>query len=681
MSLLSCGAVLLAASSSMLASHEVRTPTPRLERGHGPAYVAQQAEFYLSAQQVGYIRPGLKIKVESLQIPSDTRKPVVEVTFTDDLDQPLDRAGKVTPGPVSMSFIMARYDADRRDYVSYTTRVQKSPITNVSAVQASADSGGKWEDLAIGRARYTFATALPAGYDQTVTTTLGIYATRAINLKDPVVLAKTYYYNLLHDFRPDGGTVTAKWDAVADATCNSCHDPLALHGGARRSVKLCVLCHNETQSLDPDTGNDVQMANMVHKIHFGPNLENGYTIIGFNQTAHDYGHVTYPQDVRNCETCHRPTATEGMIWLTNPSRQACGSCHDAIDWETGEGHAAGPQADDSACASCHRPEGEAEFDASIKGAHTIPTESAQLRGVGIEILEVTGAAPGAKITVKFRTYNLDDNSFIPPSSLASLNFHLGGPTTDYASYFTESGKNATVAGETATYAFSTALPPDAAGTWGLSADVYRNTTLNPGPTAAIREAAQNPYVAVPVTDAQAVARRQVVDLAKCNACHNTLALHGGQRFTIEECLICHNPNKTDASRRPADKLPAETVHFKYMIHKIHTGEDLSSDLTIYGFGNTPHNYNEVLYPGDRRNCQACHKPGTYNLPVPEGSLPTITNYGYYTPTQPEAASCLSCHDSRDAAAHAWVNTAPFGESCAACHGVSAEFSVERAHAR
>ena len=39
-----------------------------------------------------------------------------------------------------------------------------------------------------------------------------------------------------------------------------------------------------------------------------------------------------------------------------------------------------------------------------------------------------------------------------------------------------------------------------------------------------------------------------------------------------------------------------------------------------------------------------------------------------TPQQPTAAACLGCHDSQSAAAHAFVNTAPFGEACAACHG-------------
>ena len=32
-------------------------------------------------------------------------------------------------------------------------------------------------------------------------------------------------------------------------TCNKCHDPLSAHGGARRSVELCVLCHTPPESV------------------------------------------------------------------------------------------------------------------------------------------------------------------------------------------------------------------------------------------------------------------------------------------------------------------------------------------------------------------------------------------------------------------------------------------------
>lgn len=682
MAILQCGLVLLASGSILVSSH-TSSPIRHLARSTpAQGYSAQQLEAYLSPQQVEYIRPGLKITVSSITIPED-RRPVVDVSFVDDMDQPLDRAGKVTPGAVSISFVLAYYNPQARDYVAYTTRTQTSPITGQSAVQASADSGGTWEDVALGRARYRFRTALPANFDATKTHTLGIYATR--NLTS--ILGKNYYANVLYDFRPDGQAVTAKWEGFATATCNSCHDPLQAHGGARREVKLCVLCHNATQSLDPDTGNSGEFREMVHKIHRGrdlPSVRAGhpYQFIGFNQMVFDYSTVAYPQDIRNCTSCHQGTS-EAHIWYTRPSRAACGSCHDNINWVTGEGHVAGPQANDQACASCHIPEGESEFDVSIKGAHTIPSKSKQLRGLKMEILAVTNTAPGQKPTVTFRLTNLDDGSPVAPASLNSLNLHLGGPTADYATYVTESARGASFNGDTAVYTFNAALPANAQGTWTVAADAYRNVTIDNHTETGLtlREAAQNPVYSFAVTDTQARPRRSVVALANCNSCHDQLALHGGQRFKIEECVICHNPNKNDSARRPADKQPPESVDFKYLIHKIHRGEELTRDFTVYGFGNRPFNYNEVRYPGDLRNCQKCHQAGTYQLPLPQGLLPTQAPRDYYSPLRPESAACLSCHDTAYAAAHAYVNTAPFAEACAACHGKNSEFSVDKVHAR
>jgi OmcA/MtrC family decaheme c-type cytochrome len=186
---------------------------------------------------------------------------------------------------------------------------------------------------------------------------------------------------------------------------------------------------------------------------------------------------------------------------------------------------------------------------------------------------------------------------------------------------------------------------------------------------------------IPISDTEAQPRRDVVDLDRCNVCHDQLALHGGQRFKIEECVICHNPLVTDAEVRPDEEMPAESVHFKWLIHRLHTGHELARDFTVYGYRGSVHNYNHVGYPGDRRNCEACHRPGTYSVPLPDEALATPTERDIYSPMLPAAAACLSCHSSVDAAAHAYVNTAPFGESCAACHGDERDHAVPRIHSR
>jgi OmcA/MtrC family decaheme c-type cytochrome len=113
-----------------------------------------------------------------------------------------------------------------------------------------------------------------------------------------------------------------------------------------------------------------------------------------------------------------------------------------------------------------------------------------------------------------------------------------------------------------------------------------------------------------------------------------------------------------------------------MIHKIHSGTELTRDYVIDGAS-----FNEVRFPGDRRNCEACHMPETYGVPLPEGALPTQTPRDFVEEWQPASAACLSCHDTGDAAAHAYVNIAPFSEACASCHGEDRAHAVPKVHAR
>ncbi|MBI4483166.1 MAG: OmcA/MtrC family decaheme c-type cytochrome [Acidobacteria bacterium] len=645
-------------------------------------YSLWEKEAYLSEKQQAWIRPGLHIQVLDLQIPADTRKPVVIISMADDKNQPLDREGNLTPAAVSVSFILSRINPGASQYTPYTTRTQTSPITRVSAVQAGTDSGGRWRKLSDGVYEYTFGTALPENYPRNATHTLGLYATRDLTefgLRREVE-------NVIHNFVPDGSPVTTVRDVVRNEACNQCHDPLQAHGGARQDNRLCVLCH-EPSTKDPDTGNTVDYPIMVHKIHMGaelPSVQAGkpYQIIGFNQTVFNFSEIEFPQDARNCTTCHQK-GTQSAQYLTKVTRDACGSCHDNVNFATGEHHAGGRQTNDTRCASCHWPEGELEFDASVKGAHTIPNKSAQCPGVVFELVDVQNAKPGEKMTVSFRIKN-KKGEVILPEQMTSLSLLWAGPTTDYARVLRESATRAAPSGDLFTYTLNEPLPASAKGTYVVGIEGYRNVTLNPGTTKEItnvRDVGMNQVKYVAVTDAQPVARRKVVETAKCNQCHETLAIHGTNRRNTEYCVLCHNPNADDQARRPADKLPAESIDQKRLIHRIHMGEELTRDFVVYGFGNVAHNFKEVRYPGDQRNCLKCHAAGTYTLPLTQEALPTVTFRDFFTPQPPATAACLGCHDSRDAAAHAILNTATFGEACAVCHGEGAYFSVTKMHAR
>ena len=482
------------------------------------------------------------------------------------------------------------------------------------------------------------------------------------------------------------------WDVLTNGSCNTCHNPLSAHGGSRQDVKLCVLCH-QPQTTDPDTGLTVDMKVMIHKIHMGANLPSvqagtPYIIIGNNGSVNDFSTVVFPQDIRNCTTCHGSIdpsqphyATQAFNWFAYPNRAACQSCHDDVDFATGANHPAGVFTDDSACASCHVPTGGGEWNAAVIDAHTVPEKSTQLKGVKAQIASVTNTGPGQNPTVSF-TLTQNDGTPIPPSAFTTvnsdgstssgLNVIMSGPTTDYSipPQIRERADGATSSGGNSSYTFRTAIPADATGTWGFSIEARLTVTLDPAPqdTTTARDSAFNPVFYAAVTDAEAVPRRVVVDVAKCNACHDQLSFHGSNRLNPQECVFCHNPNMHD------DQDPPESLDFKRLIHRIHRGEDLTQTYL---------DFNGVRFPGDLRDCLTCHVAGSQEVleQPPPGLLATETPRDWYTPMLHNATACLGCHDSQSTAAHASSMTSPFGESCATCHGPNGGVAVDKVHAR
>jgi len=738
-------------------------------------YTTKDSEYYLTPEELLFIRPGLVLKITDVVIPADRQ---TEVTFTlsDPAGLPLDRTGVDTPGPVSTSFVLSYIPYYEEAYVAYTTRVQTSPITGDSVEQASSDSGGTYTQLGMGTYKYKFGTVLPEDYQTDATTTVGVYAVRNLDEFD----LGTYVANTLDSFIPSGIGEPVPRDIVTTETCNGrCHDPLAAHGGSRQAVGLCILCHNPTQGIDPDTGNSVDFPLMVHKIHMGEALTQDYTIIGFRQTPHNYNDIVYPAPISECDACHTggiPTENFPMVatpatarvcdssgvgetvltwqytdnveikvrsasnpegslfgiggptgsyptgqwiadgtwfdiydlntkkllssvpvnttvlgcisnapgtfrgepgtqhtnWMDHPTRVNCGSCHDNINWETGEGHSDYNlvMVDDIACSHCHVPYTDQEFDRSVKGAHLVLYKSSQFPGVLIKLISVANTNPGDHPAVTFSVGS--KYAPIDPAAMNRLRFTLSGPNTDYSFQAQETvGSSAVWAGDnTWTYTFDAAIPLDAEGSFTVSAE-GRNLApidFDPG-VEEERDNAENPILAFAVTDAVAMPRRTVVEDFNCESCHSNLAFHGGSRHNPQYCDTCHMPEALD---RGGD----QTIHLKYMIHSIHRGIEL-----VYGFAIGSHDYSDVVYPGDLRNCDACHVNNSQQIPVESDALSTITPQAFFSPMMPNAAACLSCHDSEDAAAHAFTNTAFFGEACGTCHGEGKVASVDKVHAQ
>lgn len=676
--------------------------------GAKPVYKRTEKNYYLTSAQVAFVRPGLNLKVQGVALES---LPTVTITFqiSDDGGLGLDRLGNETPGPVSFKFTIARIKPGESQYSSYILRPKTGGITGITKILPIAETDGTFASVGNGVYRYTYSTVLPADFERNATHTVGIIASRDLSGFD----LGTSVANAVFDFVPSGAKVTQVRDVVSTAACNQCHDPLAMHEGERREIRLCVLCHQPQNSDLSVNNNSFDFKVFIHKIHMGANLPSvsgkPLNVLGTSGSATtataasgatqnprpagskpagtpyrlltdelvDASTVVFPQDVRNCTTCHQ-NASQADNWKTKPSRAACGSCHDDVNFATGENHLNLPEIDDNLCAGCHIQQGELEFDASIIGGHTIPTASKQVPGTTFAILGVSNTSPGQQPVVTFTVKDKAGN-VIDASTMNTLRLNLAGPTTDYANQWLEDARKATPSGDRYVYTFTQAIPAGATGTYAVGIEGYRNVTLNARTTIEkmARDAGFNQVFYFSVDGSPVTPRRQVVAVQNCNNCHNALALHGGTRRNTEYCVLCHNPNTTDAATRTAQTLPAQGVNFKLHIHRIHTGESLTRDFTVSGT-----NFNGVRFPGDRRDCAKCHVNNSEELPLPDGLLPTASPRDYIPAMQPIQAACLGCHDTKPAAAHAALNTsATLGEACEVCHAADADFSIAKVHAR
>ena len=672
--------------SSVVASFAILMPLAA-QRTLNPGYTKHEKAAYMDASLVNFIRPGVIVKIVSAGIAKDGTI-TARVTITDPKGMALDRLGVSTPGPVSMSLIAAYIPAGKTQYVSYTTTVAKPSIpgnTNPSQTQAANDSGGTWATNAVGDYTYTFKTKAPTTFDPTVTHSIGVSATRDLSefiTQDEWASVGNDVFN----FVPDGSAVKVTRSVVPTTACNQCHDPLIGHGGSRLTVELCILCHTP-QTINPDTQLTQDMPVLIHKIHMGKNLPSviaGTPYRIWHRGAwSDFSDVGFPSGVdelETCTVCHQ-NSPQANNFATVPTRAACGACHDNVNFASGLNHVNLPQVDDNQCTQCHKPTG-AEFDASIGGAHTVATRSTQLPGVVFAITAVDNAKPGQSPSVTFSVQGKDGNS-LDITRMDLLNLVLAGPTTDYNAYVSEDVRTAKASGPLFVYTFKAALPANATGSYVVGIEGYRNITINPNTvnSAVVRDVGFNQVFYFPVGAAKVAPRRQVVSQALCAGCHDKLMLHGGIRQNVEYCVVCHSPTETDASMRKTGDIP-ESINFKTMIHKIHTGSNLTTDFTVVGHGGSINNFNGVGYPGDRRDCVKCHLPGTYDLPLPDGLITQTTPRDYLTTQGPATAACLSCHTTKAAAAHAWTMTSPtLGEACDACHGPLSDASVDKVHAR
>jgi OmcA/MtrC family decaheme c-type cytochrome len=682
----------------------------------------------------------INITVTGVTVPAGGGAPVVQFRLSNDLNQ-----GLVGLPAGDARFIIAQLSpganggsSQWQSYISRTSGAARQGTTETASAARFVDNND-------GTYQYTFASALTAytaapAYDATRTHRLGI----EIRNQAPIT------GNGIFDFVPAGGAPTFTRLIVDNDTCDACHDVLNFHGGPRTDVEYCVTCHNPP-SIDGDTGNTVDMKRMIHNIH---SARADYEIIGNGGVLHEWSDLEFPQDIRNCQTCHEESdadTPQASNYRIVSNRAACGTCH------YDDGNAANGQhdfaiesgvhpggftfTDDTQCADCHGPNGTVVGSngrlVQVPVAHEV-REATAAQAFQYQVVSVTNTAPGQMPTATIRVrnpqtgtnYDIGDPAGPFQTSSASLRLDIAWNNVDLGNL----DPNDTLARSATSgtpfapividFKSATGRTNDGTNTFTKSATVAIPTGITGSGMAIIEGRPQVPIdgvltslqvtsVGIPfaITDAAAVDRRAVVDIGKCNDCHNVLSLHGANRTgNTELCSTCHNPNATDISRRVAGSACVtaagaddQTLDMKRMIHAIHaSGEDgsgrVGDPFTVCGFSGAI--TFDVGYPGRLMNCEGCHLADTYYPVDPARVLATTMDAGADRSTlvddvaiSPNAAVCSSCHTSSLAADHMRQNGGDFAagktdtgalvsagsETCQLCHGPGRSADVKTMH--
>jgi OmcA/MtrC family decaheme c-type cytochrome len=482
----------------------------------------------------------------------------------------------------------------------------------------------------------------------------------------------------------DGTTPTDIKKVVDKASCNECHSTLKVHG-TRVEPNYCVICHNPG-STDYNTNNPIDLKLMVHRIHMGKELVKDYQVASLRIKFTDKNGVItgtgYPQDVKNCTKCHTGTAAaagstsgtnataNGDNWKMVPSVNACGACHNGIDFAKNTGvtladaaagktssspaHIGGAKADDTQCAICHgvseipvyhetvTPVWNSTFTTltDYAGQKSLPAGAAKL---AYEISSVTVSGTPAKASVKFRI--LKDGTPVTFETFAAggtayLKGFTGGPSIYVAMAIPQDG--VTAPSDWNKYISSSVqnLWDGTKGTLSArDADGYYTATLGAGvagttydiPTTAGMVTAAlglGSFTQTAVTDTDRypngvqlaaqvakmtatgyTARRPIADTAKCNTCHENLGLFTGATF--------HSGNRNDPSvcaichnpNRASSGWSADSTAF---IHAIHGSSKRTVNYNWHA-ASANNGYWEIGYPGVLKNCETCHVAGSYDF--------------------------------------------------------------------
>lgn len=651
-----------------------------------------------SPQMVAFVPlgPGLQAEIVSVDF-SDNGKPMVTMSLADGAGAAL------TPDQLDgFGFTIAQILVDEETGLShyqnllvresageaYTVAGETIEPAAAAATQAYADNTGEWTAAEGDLYTYTFGDELTETMDPQLTTTVAAYL-----YKD----GRESVANALHTFVPAGGDPTVTREIASTEACNSCHKDLAFHGGTRREVGLCITCHTD-QTIDPESGNTVDFRVLIHRLHAGASLPSviagqPYQIVGRNGSVHDYSKIVWPQDVRNCTTCHIGGA-DSDNFKTMPQTSACTSCHDDVNVISGENHPGGRKEDDS-CGLCHQPEGD-PGDASVAGAHIIPpvpfqnTIELTLNAPANGQYFVAGEALTATVIIKDAVTGeiIDPGSIVEPADGDNVqenewrraNFFVSGPRANSLPVLT----TAALEPDPDHYYANNDLrvlvnaadgdPRISRSDTAISYDLGTVDGLQPGTyTAFVETMPAAPLGGWAFINFQVgTAEPEPMVANNCTSCHADSGMHGSYfsvAFEPDICKNCHdNLNQGEGKSGWSDaNWGFGAAPLSRRVHGVHFGSGLDKPEEIH----PSYDYSHVTFPQDVRNCTTCH------------------NESNSWTEKPSRLACFACHDSDGAIAHGTIMTIdptpadPWSgdevESCTACHGAGKAFTPALVH--
>ncbi len=669
--------------------------------------------------------------------------PLVLPITTDGKIGTLAADGGFVPDEVTVSFVMSWLDQSTGDggvvpgyYTPYTlAAVTGGSVDAGTAFKAATDDRsvagpGKFAASTKGDGWYTYTFGTKIDVDPanaTKTHTVGALGMRTVAGNVP----QYYPANAEFNFIPAGGNVTVTRQLVLRDNCNECHGDLGHHGkaengasAARHDIELCILCHNPT-TTNLATGNTINFASMIHKIHagnapFGGNAPfvtmpggvnwtlpsyaekngNGTPLYPFMIGSEDYSTVNFPQNPSNCQKCHGG-AKDSAVTQT-PTRAACTTCHDRTYFTSTapttpastmwKAHAGGTQSDDTACLACHGPGkgpiGGLATDLNVVHHFTATTVALTINSASIDptthqlvvVFDLAVTNNATKVTTH------GDTSLLGPKG--SLSVVLGGPTSDFKfglnqsnSYSVFSGSGSATKGtltqdtNTKVFTFTTTeadfdVVTGLTGTWGVG----MMGTAQAAPVNGVaqpRYTASNPVVYFNAADnTVGKAATSVVETTRCETCHEKVPGHGLTRNNVQICQLCHKPNQADDDT-PGDLTTVSQssmgipVDLKVYLHNIHLGMAVP--------GNSPGRATTatVWYGGDDFTTKVRYPDTLQNCQhchVPGGNLlPMVAPPQMPTQTWQLTCNASPCSTKSNLSITNILYSGPEKAACTGCH--------------